>query len=111
MAIEPELVELMPHTITVQDYSSVNEYGEPTFGTGYTVTAMVEERPEVIRDAFGEEIITSHIVYAASTARIDLTSQVTLPDGTQPPIRRSDVFYDETGDIHHVALFFGSAAG
>jgi hypothetical protein len=110
MAFDANLLELMPHTISVQAFDSVNQYGEESYSTSVTTyTALVEEHPQIVRDSFGELTLSSHISYTASTSRIPVTSLITLPDGTQPPIIRSDVFSDEDG-IHHVVLFFGSGA-
>jgi hypothetical protein len=111
MSFESDFLEFMPHTITVYAMSGVNAYGEETYSpTGTTYRAMVEERPQVVRSAFGEEVVASHVVYIASTERIPLTSRVVLSDGSEPPVIRSDVFYDPDG-VHHVAMFFGGGAG
>ncbi len=111
MSFEDAFLDFMPHTIVVYPLSGTNEYGEEIFSvSGTTYQAMVEERPDVVRSAFGEEIISSHVVYVASTARIELSSRVVLPDGSEPPFVRSDVFSDEDGTAHHNALFFGSGA-
>lgn len=111
MALDPPLLDLMPHTVSVYEVDGFNDYGEPAYSTSPTnYQGMVEERPEMVRDAFGQEVVTSHVVYLASTSRIPITARVVLPDGSEPPMIRSTVLYDETGDIHHVALFFGSGA-
>lgn len=110
MSFEAEFLEFMPHTIVVYPLLSFDEYAEPTYSTaGVDFAAMVEERPDVIRTTFGDEIVSSHVVYVASTERIDLSSRVVLPDGSEPPLVRSDVFSDPDG-FHHVVLFFGSGA-
>lgn len=111
MAFETEFLTLMPSTITVKAYTSFNQYGEPSYSTsGTTYRALIQEQPTEITDAFGREVISSHTIYVASTARIPLTSKLELPDGTDPAIIRSDVMYDQDG-IHHVVLFCGSEAG
>ena len=111
MAFEADFLELMPHSVVVYPVASVNVHGEPVYSTsGSTYDALVEERPQMIRTAFGEEMITSANAYVASTSRIPLTSRVVLPDGSEPALLRSDVFADEDGTAHHVALFFGSGA-
>ena len=110
MSFEAEFLDFMPHTIVVYPLTSFDDYAEASFSTsGSTFQAMVEERPDVIRSAFGDEIVSSHVVYVASTDRIDLSSRVVLPDGSEPPLVRSDVFSDD--DVfHHVVLFFVSGA-
>ena len=111
MGLETDFLEFMPHTISVYEHDGFNEYAEPSYSTtATTYSAMVEERPDVVRSAFGDEVVSSHVVYVASTARIDMTSRIVLPDGSEPPLIRSDVFSDETGNVHHVVLFFGSGA-
>ncbi len=111
MAFESDFLELMPHSVVVYPVSSINIHGEEVFSaSGSTYSALVEERPQMIRTAFGEEAIATAVAYVASTSRIPITSRVVLPDGSEPAIMRSDVFSDEDGTAHHVALFFGSGA-
>lgn len=111
MAFESDFLELMPHTITVYPLTSANQYSEAVYSTsGTSYSALVEERPQLIRTAFGEESVATAVAYVASTERIPITSRVVLPDGSEPAIMRSDVFADEDGTAHHVALFFGSGA-
>lgn len=108
MAFEPEFLDLMPHTISVHALASVNQYAEPTYSTsGTTYTCLIQEMPQVILDAYGEEVVSSHTIYVASTARIPLTSKVVMPDGSEPNLIRSDVMADEDGTAHHIVLFFG----
>lgn len=112
MSFDDAFLEFMPHTISVYPHAGFNSYGEPSYSTGATTyAAMVEERPDIIRNSFGEEIVSSHVVYVNSTSRIAMTSRVVLPDGSEPSLVRSDVFSDEDGSFHHVVLFFGSGAG
>lgn len=111
MSFETEFLGFMPHTIVVYPMVSANQYAEEVHSTqGSTYRAMVEERPDVVRSAYGEEVVSSHIAYVASTERIDLSARVVLPDGSEPSLIRADIFYDEDGGIHHNALFFGSGA-
>lgn len=111
MSLDTAFLEFMPHTLYEYPWSGYNEYGEAAYSTtATTYSCMVEERPDMVRNTFGEEVVSSHVVYVASTARIALTSRFVLPDGSEPPIIRADAFSDESGNIHHVALFFGSGA-
>lgn len=111
MALAPELLELMKQTIQVAPLVSINAYGDEVFGTAVPYDCYIEEKPTKILNQIGAEVISSHTVYVASTGRINITSQCTLPDDSQPFLIRSDVWNDETGDIHHVVLYFGSGAG
>jgi hypothetical protein len=111
MSLEPEFLDFMPHTITVYDWDGYNQYAEPSYSTvGITYSAMVEQRPDIVRAIFGDEVMASHTAYVASTSAIPLTSRVVLHDGSEPPLIRATAFSDETGEVHHVLLAFGSGA-
>lgn len=111
MSFDPAFLDLMPHTITVRALSSVDSYGDPSYSTSTTsYRALVEEKPTKILNQYGEEVVASHIAYVASTARIPLTSLVTLPDGSSPDPISSSVFADEDGTAHHVVLHFGGGS-
>lgn len=111
MSFDTEYLTLMPSTISVSPLDSVNQYGEPTYSTSSSsYRALIQEQPTAITDAYGRDTIASHTIYVASTERINITSKLDLPDGTDPAIIRSDVMYDEDG-IHHVVLFCGSETG
>lgn len=108
MSFDPEFLELMPSTISVFAYTGFNFYGEPAYSpTATTYRCYIQEQPTEVLTAFGRNTIASHTVYVASTARIDITAKIVMPDGSEPHLIRSDVMYDEEG-IHHVVLFFGS---
>jgi hypothetical protein len=111
MAFETEFLDLMPHTITVYPFASVNEYAEATHSTsGTSYRAYIQEMPSNVLDTYGEEVVASHTVYVASTSRIPMTSKVVMPDGQEPFLIRSDVMADEDGTAHHIVLFFGGRA-
>lgn len=111
MAFETTFLDLMPHTITVYPFVSVNQYAEATHSTsGTSYSAYIQEMPMNVLDTYGEEVVASHTVYVASTARIPMTSKIVMPDGSEPHLIRSDVMSDEDGTAHHVVLFFGGRA-
>lgn len=111
MALSPELLELMNQIVQVAPFVSVDAYGHETFGTPVPYQCYIQESPTKVLNQYGTEVISSHTVYVASTGRINVTSQCTLPDDSQPFLIRSDVYYDETGDINNVVLHFGAGSG
>jgi hypothetical protein len=111
MSLDAAFLEFMPHSIYEYPLSGFNEYAEEAYSTTPNVyQCMIEERPDMVRNQFGDEVVSSHIVYIASTSRLPLTSQYAFytSTGDSPPIIRGDAFSDETGEIHHVALMIGS---
>lgn len=107
MSFDPDYLELMPSTLTVNEVSGFNSYGEPTYSTTTTTyRCLITEKPTQVFDQMGEEVVATHHVIVASTSRLSATAEYTFPDGSTPHLASMSVFYDEDG-IHHHELFFG----
>lgn len=103
---------MLPHTITLAPLTGVDEYGAPTFGAAVTYPARVHERLERVVDFDGNETLASTVVWVAPHATSGLPdglsprSQITLEDGTTPPILRYSRIPDEDGE-HHAKMWLG----
>ena len=107
MSFDTEFLTLMPSTVSVKELVSVNSYGDPTYSTGATsYRALVEQKPTLIRNFSGEEVVAMYTVYVASTEALSPTSFYTLPNGDTPEVQSITVAYDEDG-IHHNVLYLG----
>ena len=115
MALDRDLLALMPRTVTVAAPSGgLSAAGVPTFSTGSTtLRARVTPVAEQVIDDRGVERTSSHVAWLASTsstgppaalsAAWKFTSSV-LPSGVVPlRVERPD---DEEGR-HHVKVWFG----
>lgn len=105
MAIDPQLLSFMPHTVTIQNYSSRNSYGEDTHsGTTRTARAYVEAGFTLDTQNTTREQSQPKQIYVADT-NINLQSKITLPDGTVPEIVRVEV-YTVVGGLEHTVVTF-----
>lgn len=102
MAVDAELKALMLQSITVKPRTAQNSYAEATYGTAVTRTCRIEQTKRLVRDAAGQEVVSSTQVYLDDVYSTAVTSEVTLPDGTKPDIITVDVHYDEVGPSHEV---------
>lgn len=68
---------LLTQTITVADQTGESGYGDPTFGTQYTLRARVEFGTELLRDTDGNE--TQSMAAVTTEVEIPRTSRVWLP--------------------------------
>ena len=112
MAFEDEFRNMMAATVTVETVSSEDEYGARTFNSAITYDARVVEKLQSVVNFEGHEQVSTHVVYIAPHASsgipaVESNSQITLPDGTTPPILRVEVYPDDDGD-HHFAVFLGA---
>lgn len=111
MSFDPEFLTLMPSTIQVRELFGVNDYGEPSYSTAVTrYRCLVQLQPTLVNNAQGEEVVSSHTAYVASTGTMNATALYTLPDGSTPALQSITTMFDEDG-IHHSVLHFGGGGG
>ena len=101
-----DFTDLMADEITHKALSSRDAYGAPTYGTGTAYTARVVFKPTWIRADDGTQVVARGVVWIAGTPNIDPQDQITLPDGTTPPILAVMRIPDENG-MHHIRVAFG----
>lgn len=107
MSLLDDVEDLFVHTVTIAPYSSVNSYGEASYGTAVSYTAYVEGKQRMIRDSQGQERVSSVTVYLATTAALSPKDKLTLPSGwtpQTPAILAVQRVADDRGD-HHVVLY------
>jgi hypothetical protein len=107
MAIDPELRELMVDSVRIAPRTGSNTNGEAVYGADvvypYAKIEWTEERVQFQRlgDPVGRTITSSAtVIIDTIDDSISITSRITLPDGSTPPIRRVVVPTDENGKSH-----------
>lgn len=98
MAIDPDLKRLMTETVTIKAPSSRDQYNAITFGTGTDYTCRIAQTNKIVRDAMGHEKVARHKVWLAEYVTATPEYQVTLPDGTTPPIVAVEQYPDDNGN-------------
>lgn len=105
MAIDKQLTNFMPHTVTIAPFASKNAYGEDSFSaTTRSASAYVEPNQQL---AFGDQVnekTTSKIAYI-SDMNITINDKITLPDSSTPEIA-SIVIHDEVVGLEHTMVTF-----
>lgn len=104
MPMDPELLELMPHTVTVARRIGKDKFGEAEFAPAVPYPAQVVERVKRVRDAAGEERISTVQAIVATDKAISPFDKITLPDGTSPKILAVGSYPDEAG-LHTVEVY------
>ena len=95
-------------TCTVATRASLSGYGVPAFSASASTykCRWVEKRAAVV-DSQGQTVAQRGLLWVMSTAVIDPTSKITLPDGTATPVLAVDMFSDEDGRFHHNRISCG----
>ena len=103
---------LMSSTVQIAQPAGMNEYGEESYGADVSYRAHLRGEHKLVRDAGGEEVVSSKRIYLEGTANINPNSRVTLSTadvGTtesglrQPPILAIERRFDQNGP-HHVVV-------
>lgn len=71
---------VLVHTVTIEPYQGDSAYG-PQYGAPATARALVEETVRTVRNARGEEVVSSTTVYLLPTQVCPPESRVTTPSG------------------------------
>lgn len=106
MGVIAAVRHLMGQSVTVEPFSSQDEYGVPTYGAGVGMAARVVRGRKLVRDTEGREVVSMSRAYVDSAGMtIGAKDRVTLPYGTQPRILHVAESPDSSGDVV-VTLFF-----
>lgn len=75
MAIIP-----LKQQITVTPIDTIDEWGQPTGGTPYTLKCRVSEGAKLVRDDNGNEVVSMAQIYIDKLASVSLTDTITYTD-------------------------------
>jgi hypothetical protein len=96
--------DMLPHTVTVEPFTSLDQYGTKTYGAAVTHRARVQGKTRMVRTMNGEEAV-SHITVYLAAGTIGAQDRITLPSPftpTQPDILDVQRVSDESGQHHSV---------
>lgn len=108
--MEPELLELLSDTITIEPPDGTyTDRGQPNFGAAVTYPCRIEpaDGDEIVRGPSGEERKASWRIYLGTATTINPESRVTLPAGftpQQPPFVSAGRVPDEVVSHHQRLL-------
>lgn len=102
----PELAAQLRQTLTLQTSSGRNIENAPTLNAAVTVAAAVSWKVQTIRNAAGEEVVSTAQAMVPPDTVVDLDTIATLPDGTTTRILRIGKIPDPlTGALDHLTLW------
>ena len=98
MTVDPELLELMPDTVTIQRATGdATEFGRPTFGETLTLRCLIEGKLRRVLNMQGQEVISNVTVYLAESPGIKPSDKLTLPARYRPrnPTIKNVAYYSD----------------
>jgi len=71
----------LKHTVTIYPYSSINSYGEYSFGSGVSTPCRIESTDEQVISEDGTAIFTSARLTIDGSKTVSVKDKVVLPNG------------------------------
>lgn len=103
---------LMSSTVLVAARTTPNAYGEYGYGADVSYPAHLRGERTLVRDATGQQVVSSMAAYLGANVDVQVTSRVTLSTADvsstekallQPPVLSVDRRFDGAGG-HHVVV-------
>lgn len=104
--MDAALLALLTETLMVRPYLSQDAYGTPTYGPSVPTPAREEWKIRRIVDQTGQERISRARVFFDGDVSLTVRDQVTLTDGTTPPILLLYHVRNINGSVHHLEVSF-----
>lgn len=104
MAIDRQIFDFYPHTVTIAPFASKNNYGEDVTGSTRTAKAYIEPNASLSRGVEVDEKTVSTTAYI-NDLNITLRDVITLPDGRTPVIVSVQTHTEVLGLEHSVVQF------
>lgn len=102
MPLEPELIALMHHEVTLEAAGSLNKYGQiDSYGAPVTVKCYLKRMSVQAVDRRGAIVLSEvQAILADPTLVVNLDDRLTLPDGSQPNIIQILAADDDVGPYY-----------
>jgi len=91
VTFDPELLDMMPDTVTYEPFSSFSDSaGDKSYGAAQTIRARIEQYAKLIRDRQGREVTSQTRIYlpptdvAGAAFTPTVNDRFTLPSGYVP---------------------------
>jgi hypothetical protein len=104
MSVDPELLTLMPHSVTIEPFASVDSHGKSTYGSGVAYQCQVVKKSRLYRAANGTTAVSSTQVILSSSPGVDPKARLTLTGGLVVPIVQVNSYPDENGNLFDEVL-------
>lgn len=107
MSFDPEFLSLMSSEITVEPFSSLDGWGNTTYGPAVSYQCRIVQKRRQILNIKGAVVLSETTIYVATTDQINIEDRITLPSEyafRQPSILRVSRETDEEA-LHHTVVY------
>lgn len=101
--MEADLRQLLTQTVTLEPWTGYDGYSQPVYGVGVARKCRIVNKTRMVRDAQGQERVSTTTIYLDDDYNTSVRDRVTLPGGVQPILLTVERYPDESG-AHHERL-------
>lgn len=112
--MHPQVQRLLNQQLSVRKPIHRDGRGNVTYGDAQVIPCYLTGQVRMIRTLEGQEVVSSRTIYITGTdaelteldkVREGVKYQVTLPDGSQPPILALQPYYNYKGELDYMEVF------
>jgi hypothetical protein len=104
--LEPQLAAMLTQVVAVEPLAGTDEYGQPVYGPAQPWACLSFALPDRTLGKDGPVIIDWSLLIFPPDAPVTVNCQLTLPDGSSPPVLGVETLFDERG-THHLEVYTG----
>jgi hypothetical protein len=79
MAFLDGLMDLFPHTVSLEPWTGQNDYGEATYGDAVLYPAKIEQGVNLLREGFGDRtLVPKYKIILGAAVAVDARDRVVL---------------------------------
>jgi hypothetical protein len=83
---------------------SLDAYNAATYATATAVQCRIAHRTRMVRNLEGQEVVSTATIYCAGNPGIGPEDQITMPDGSTPPVLVVKTPKDDMGYTHQEVM-------
>lgn len=102
--LSADISELMTTTISIYTFSSKNKFGEASYGTAVTTSALVLETLEQVIDKDNNKVDSKTKIFIDGNITVEYNSKISF-NGLTPIIKSIKELPDDTGAIYTKIIY------
>jgi hypothetical protein len=95
----------LKQTVTVKPFTGLNDYAEPSYGTGASVACRIQQTDEQVIGADNTLIHATAKILMDGSASVSVSDKVTLPNGEEKPILKLNAIAGPAGTDYLKVLY------
>lgn len=99
MPFSSDFADVLKDEVSLAHLASRDDYNVPSYGTPSTgLKCRIVHKNTLIRDRNGSDVVSTSQIWLDYDADTTVESQITMPDGSNPPILSVEKYPDESGN-------------